>query len=184
MMTLNSWGTPETRVKPGISPYLLFCALIANPLDCFTLAAQVRRVIIKNLPSSWRTPDKVLSLVHGGLIDGVSITPSGNAHVVFCDAAACKSFYDKYPNGIDLDKERKLTVFVDLGQEVDVVSSQLSFALSAGSTRVVRAVGVEMNVALAELVKLAVGANRKLEKIIDTYIPGCVSQTRHIRNNY
>ncbi|KAL5048493.1 hypothetical protein BDW71DRAFT_205610 [Aspergillus fruticulosus] len=152
LMTFNSWGTPEARDKP---------------------AAQVRRVIIKDLPSSWRTPDKVLSLVHGGQIDSVSITSSGNAHVVFCDAAACKSFYDKYPNGICLDKERKLTVFVDLGREVDVVSSQLSFALSAGSTRVVRAVGVEMNVALAELVKLATGANRKLEKIIDTFVPGC-----------
>ncbi|KAL4814239.1 hypothetical protein BDW67DRAFT_186971 [Aspergillus spinulosporus] len=100
------------------------------------------------------------------------ITPSGNAHVVFCHAAECKSFYDKHPNGINLDKERNLTVFVDLGREVDVVSSQLSLALSAGSTRVVRAVGVNINVTLTELVKLATGANRKLEKIIDTYVPG------------
>ncbi|KAL6233653.1 hypothetical protein BDW75DRAFT_241795 [Aspergillus navahoensis] len=151
LMTFHSWRIPEARDKP---------------------AAQVRRIIIKDLPSSWRTPDKVLSLVHGGQIDSVSITTSGNAHVVFCDAAACRSFYDRYPKGIDLDKERKLIVFVELGQEVDVVSSQLSFALSAGSTRVVRAVGVEMNVALAELVKFATGANRKLEKIIDTYVPG------------
>ncbi|KAL4754455.1 hypothetical protein BDW72DRAFT_190047 [Aspergillus terricola var. indicus] len=152
LTSLNSWGTPEARDKP---------------------AAQVRRVIIKDLPSSWRTPDKALSLVHGGRIESVSITPGGNAHVVFCDAAACKSFYDKHPNGIDPDNERNLTVFVDLGREVDVVSSQLSFALPAGSTRVVRAVGVKINVTLAELVKLATGANRKLEKIIDTYVPGC-----------
>ncbi|KAL4732899.1 hypothetical protein BDV11DRAFT_176209 [Aspergillus similis] len=152
LTTFNSWGTPEARDKP---------------------AAQVRRVIIRDLPSSWRTPDKVLSLVHGGQIESVSITPSGNAHVVFCDAATCKSFYDKHPNGIDLNKERNLTVFVDLGREVDVVSSQLSFALSAGSTRVVRAVSMKINVTLAELVKLATGANRKLEKIIDTYVPGC-----------
>jgi transcriptional accessory protein Tex/SPT6 len=67
---------------------------------------------------------------------------------------------------------------------VDVVSPQLSLALSAGSTRVVRAVGVNINVALGELVKLAAGANRKLEKIIDTYVPGCVSQTGHILNGY
>lgn len=122
--------------------------------------------------------------MHGGQIESVSITPSGNAHVVFCDAAACKSFYDKHPNGIDLGMERNLAVFVDLGREVDVVSSQLSLALSAGSTRVVRAVGVNINVTLAELVKLATGANRRLEKIIDTYVPGCVSQTGHILNGY
>jgi hypothetical protein len=120
--------------------------------------------------------DKVLPLVHGGQIESVSVTPSGNAHVVFCDAAACKSFYDKHPNGIDLGKEKNLAIFVDLGREVDVVSFQLSLALSAGSTRVVRAVGVNINVTLAKLVKLTTGANRRLGKIIDTYVPGCVSQ--------
>ncbi|KAL4901904.1 hypothetical protein BDW74DRAFT_181346 [Aspergillus multicolor] len=151
LMTFQSWGAPEARDKP---------------------AAQVRRVIIKDLPSSWRSPDKVLSLVHGGLIESVSVTSTGNAHVLFCDAAACKAFYEKYPNGIDLDKERKLTVFVDLGQDVDVVSSQLSFSLAAGASRVVRAVGVEMNVTLGDLAKIATNGNRKVEKIIDTYVPG------------
>ncbi|RDW74692.1 uncharacterized protein DSM5745_07354 [Aspergillus mulundensis] len=151
LMTFQSWGAPGARDKP---------------------AAQIRRVIIKDLPSSWRSPDKVLSLIHGGLIESVSVTPTGNAHVLFCDAAACKAFYEKYPNGIDLDKERKLTVFVNLGQEVDVVSSQLSFSLAAGASRVVRAVGVEMNVTLGDLAKFATAGNRKVEKIIDTYVPG------------
>ncbi|KAL4917491.1 cryptococcal mannosyltransferase 1-domain-containing protein [Aspergillus aurantiobrunneus] len=117
-------------------------------------------------------PEKVLSLVHGGMIESVSITPSGNAHVLFCDPVACKAFYDKYPNGIDLDKERKFTVFVDLGEDVDVISSQLSFNLSVGSTRVVRAVGVEMGATMSEIVKIATANNRKVEKIIDSYVPG------------
>ncbi|KAJ0417030.1 cryptococcal mannosyltransferase 1-domain-containing protein [Aspergillus carlsbadensis] len=133
--------------------------------------AQVRRVIIKGLPASWSTPDKVLSLIHGGVIESVSIAPSGNAHVLFCDPAACKAFYDKYPNGVDLDKERKLTVFVDLGEEVDVISSQLSFNLSLGSTRIVRAVGVDMETTMNELVKIATSNHRKVEKIVDSYVP-------------
>ncbi|KAL4786768.1 cryptococcal mannosyltransferase 1-domain-containing protein [Aspergillus varians] len=126
----------------------------------------------ESLPSSWATPDKVLSLVHGGNIESVSITPSGNAHVLFCDPVVCKAFYDKYPNGIDLDKERKLTVFVDLGEDVDVISSQLAFNLSVGSTRVVRAIGVERGATMTEIVKIATASNRKVEKIIDIYIPG------------
>jgi hypothetical protein len=132
-------------------------------------------VIIKGLPPPWSTPDKVLSLVHGGVIESVSITSAGTSHVLFCDPAACRAFYDKYPNGIDLDKERKFAVYVDLGQYVDVISSQLSFNLSVGSTRVVRAVGVEMDVTMNELVKIATATSRKVEKIIDSYVPGYVS---------
>lgn len=143
-----------------------------------SLAAQVRRCIIKGLPPAWATPDKALSLVHGGMIESVSVTPTGNAHVLFCDAAACKAFFEHYPNGIDLDKERKLTVFVDLGIDVDVVSSQLSQNLAVGASRVVRAIGVGMDVALTEIVELATASNRKVEKIIDGYVPGAVSETR------
>lgn len=132
-------------------------------------------MIIKNLPPSWSTADKVLSLVHGGMVESVSITPAGNAHVLFCDPVSCKMFYDKYPNGIDLDKERKFTVFVDRGEDVDVISSQLSFHLSVGSTRVVRAVGVDMGATMKEIVEIATANHRKVEKIIDSYVPGYVS---------
>ncbi|KAL4800021.1 hypothetical protein BDV19DRAFT_384860 [Aspergillus venezuelensis] len=151
LKTFKSWGTPAVRARP---------------------AAQVRRCTIKGLPPTWATPDKVLSMVHGGLIESVSITPTGNAHVLFCDADACKAFYEKYPNGVDLDRERKLTAFIDLGEDVDVISSQLSFNLSVGSTRVVRAVGVDMEVTMSEVVKIATASNRRVEKIIDSYVPG------------
>ncbi|PTU20119.1 hypothetical protein P175DRAFT_0439174, partial [Aspergillus ochraceoroseus IBT 24754] len=154
MITFSSWGTPAVRDKA---------------------AAQVRRIIIKGLPPSWGAPDKVLSLIHGGLIENVSITPSGNAHVLFCEHSACKAFYDKYPNGIVLDKERKLSVFVDMGTQVDVVSSNLSFNLSVGSTRVVRAVGVDMEITMTNLFEIASANNRRVEKIVDTFVPGCVS---------
>ncbi|KAL4885325.1 hypothetical protein BJY04DRAFT_180646 [Aspergillus karnatakaensis] len=151
LTTFSSWGTPSVRNRP---------------------AAQIRRVVIKGLPPSWSTPDKVLSLVHSGMIESISITPAGNAHVLFCDPAACKTYYDKYPNGIDLDKERKLAVYVDLGEDVDVVSSQLSHSLSIGATRVVRAVGVEMDVPMNEFVRIATVNGRKVEKIVDSYVPG------------
>ncbi|OJJ04529.1 hypothetical protein ASPVEDRAFT_54672 [Aspergillus versicolor CBS 583.65] len=117
--------------------------------------------------------EDLLSLVHGGMVESVSITPTGNAHVLFCDPVSCKAFYDKYPNGIDLDKERKFTVFVDRGEDVDVISSQLSFNLSVGSTRVVRAVGVDMGATMKEIVEIATASHRKVEKIIDSYVPGC-----------
>ncbi|KAL4964684.1 uncharacterized protein BDV14DRAFT_200735 [Aspergillus stella-maris] len=152
LKTFKSWGAPVVRARP---------------------AAQIRRCIIKGLPPTWATPDKVLSMVHGGLIESVSITPTGNAHILFYDADACRAFYDKYPNGLDLDRERKFTAFIDLGEEVDVISSQLSFNLSVGSTRVVRAVGVDMEVTMSEIVKIATASNREVEKIIDNYVPGC-----------
>ncbi|KAL4896256.1 hypothetical protein BDV59DRAFT_172460 [Aspergillus ambiguus] len=156
LTTFKTWGVPEVRDKS---------------------AARVRRVILKGLPSSWTTPAKVLSLVHGGLIEMVSLRGAGSAHVVFCDADACKAFYDKYPNGIDLDKDRKMTVFVDIGDDVDVVSSQLSFHLSVGATRVVRAVGADMGLSMVNLMQLASAQNRKVEKILDHYIPG---DARHV----
>ncbi|RAK73970.1 uncharacterized protein BO72DRAFT_451076 [Aspergillus fijiensis CBS 313.89] len=151
LTTFKSWGPPAPRDKP---------------------AARIRRVIIKGLPTAWCSPAKVLSLVHGGAIDSINVTSSGTAHILFCEADACKAFYDKYPNGIDLDREKKLTVFVEMGQEVDVVSSSLSFSLSVGATRVVRAVGAQMDVNMEKLVKLATSKNGKLEKMIDTYVPG------------
>ncbi|GFF90346.1 LOW QUALITY PROTEIN: hypothetical protein IFM47457_08459 [Aspergillus lentulus] len=152
LTTFKSWGTPVARDKP---------------------AAQVRRVIIKGLPSAWSTPAKVLSLIHGGMVESIHITPTGNqAHILFCDHEACKAFFDKYPNGIDIDKEKRKTVFVEMGKEVDVISSQLSFNLSIGSTRVVRAVGVSMNINMGELLKLAGTNNRKVEKIVDSCVPG------------
>ncbi|KAF9883203.1 hypothetical protein FE257_003860 [Aspergillus nanangensis] len=151
MVTFQTWGPPETRTKP---------------------ASRVRRVILKNLPSPWCTPSKALSLIHGGLVESIRISQTGAAHVLFCDADACQAFYDKYPNGIDLDKEKKITVFVEMGDEVDVLSSYLSFVLSVGATRAVRAVGVSMDISMAAMVQLGSGNNRKIEKIIDTYIPG------------
>lgn len=148
---------------------------MVNLLTRLVLASRVRRIILRGLPATWCTPAKVLSLVHGGNIESVHVHGNGTAHILFCEHEACQTFYDKYPNGIDLDKERRITVFVEMGKEVDVVSSQLSFNLSVGSTRAVRAVGVDMNASMAQLYSMACGSDRKVEKILDSYVPGDVS---------
>lgn len=138
-----------------------------------SVASHVRRIIVTGLPSNWRTPNKVLSLIHGGIVESVYVTPAGKAHVLFCDHEACDAFYKKYPNGIDL--ENKWTAFVETGHEVDVISSALAYNLSVGSSRVVRVVGVNMNVTMEQLYNLAKTGNRKVEKILDTYVPETVS---------
>lgn len=84
------------------------------------------------------------------------------------------AFYDKYPNGIDVDREKGLTVFVEMGSDVDVVSSQLLFNLSVGASRVVRAVGVDMNITMGQLLRISSACNRKVEKVLDHYVPGDV----------
>lgn len=116
-------------------------------------------------------------MIHGGAIESINISATGNAHVLFCEPEACQAFYDKYPNGIDIDKNKGQTVFVEMGTEVDVISSQLVWNLSVGATRVVRAVGADMVITMGQLLKLAAMNNRKVEKILDSYVPGDVSST-------
>lgn len=149
LLTFKSWGTPEVRDKP---------------------AARVRRIILKGIPSTFNNA-KILRFIHGGAIESISVI-HGDTHVLFCEPEACQAFYDKYRNGIFLDKDRRNVVFVEKGQNVDIVGSQLSFNLSVGATRVVRAVGVDMNITMGQLLKLAILNNRKVEKILDHYIPG------------
>ena len=173
-LLLSRAGAPLLLVTSQVS-YIISCLPVVNLLTRLFLASRVRRIILRGLPATWCTPAKVLSLVHGGNIESVHVHGNGTAHILFCEHEACQAFYDKYPNGIDLDKERRITVFVEMGKEVDVVSSQLSFNLSVGSTRAVRAVGVDMNASMAQLYNMACGSGRKVEKILDSYVPGDVS---------
>lgn len=169
LTTFQTWGAPEARFKPGKRS---FVPVQPNMFSSdVLLACQIRRIIIRGLPIAWATPSKVLSLIYGGNVERVFITENGTAHVLFCDHDACQAFYEKYPNGIVLDKEKRQVVFVEMGCEVDVISSQLSFNLSVGATRVVRAVGVDMNLSMGQLLKQAAGNGRKVERIIDSYAP-------------
>lgn len=133
------------------------------------LAAQVRRIILTGLPPAWANPSKALSLVHTGVIDKINVSPAGNAHIYFYDHNACKAFFDNHPNGIGIGSHN---VYVERGKEVDVVSSQLALNRSLGATRVLRAVGVDMDTTMIQLHQIASGQNRKVEKIVDSYSPG------------
>lgn len=168
LITFKSWGAPAPRDKPSKSSNPNWC----YGTDASLLASQVRRIVLNGLPSTWATPTKALSLIHDGAIEKISIAPSGNAHILFCDHEACKAFYDKYPNGIGLGPNN---VYVEIGQEVDVISSQLAVNRSVGATRVVRAVGVDLGITMAQLYQIAAGNNRKIEKIVDSYAPDEVS---------
>jgi hypothetical protein len=116
-------------------------------------------------------------MIFGGAIDTLSVSPNGtSAHILFCDAAACKNYYDAHPNGLVIDRlGRRGVVFVELGKEVDVVSSQLRTSLGIGATRVVRAAGVDMALSMQTLFNLAGDKGLKLEKIMDDWAAGEVS---------
>ncbi|WEW57794.1 hypothetical protein PRK78_003261 [Emydomyces testavorans] len=146
----SSWGNPSPRSRPH---------------------AEIRRIILSPIPDFLATPNKVLSLVHGGRIESVRYFPqSKSAHVLFCDPEACKQYYNLYPNGIEVNVNgRKAIVFVDQSKEIDIVSSRLQESLNLGATRVVRAVGVDMALNMQNLVDLAEDRNFKLEKIIDVF---------------
>lgn len=169
LITFKSWGAPAPRDKPSKSSNPNWC----YGTDASLLASQVRRIVLNGLPSTWATPTKALSLIHDGAIEKISIAPSGNAHIIFCDHEACKAFYDKYPNGIGLGPNN---VYVEIVQEVDVISSQLAVNRSVGATRVVRAVGVDLGITMAQFYQIAAGNNRKIEKIVDSYAPDEVSR--------
>lgn len=138
-------------------------------------AAEIRRIVLTNVPSFLLAPTKILSLMHGGAIETVSVnTSKQTADVLFCDAAACKDFYDKYPNGIDVDlNSRRGTVFVEMGKEVDVLSSRLRESLGIGATRVLRAIGVPLDCTLEDMIRMT-DKHFKLEKILDSYEAGLV----------
>lgn len=139
--------------------------------------AAPRRIILTNIPVYLRSQSRILALIHGGKIESVSVHPaSQSAEIRFCSATDCKTFYDKHPNGIDFDYNGSCgTVFVDIGKEVDIVSSRLVECLDIGATRIVRAVGAPVNVSIAQLVEMIDTRKWHLEKIIDSYEASTVS---------
>lgn len=99
-----------------------------------------------------------------------------SAHVLFCDPAASKRYYNAYPNGIEVNVSgRKAVVFVDQYKEVDVVSSLLQESLALGATRVVSAVGADLALSMQSLATLAEERKLKLEKIVDVFDGSTVS---------
>lgn len=147
----KTWGTPMPRSRP---------------------AARVRKIILNNLPAD-SDLTLVQSLVYGGAIETFSLAPNKtSAYVTFVRADACDAFFDAHPNGIVFKNpktRRKHVVYVDKGQDIDVVSGILQAYLDCQASRVIRATGADEDWGMRALYKLAESKNRKVETIVDTY---------------
>lgn len=147
----KSWGTPEPRNRP---------------------AARIRKVVLSNLPAD-SDLTLVQSLVYGGALESFNLAASKTiAYVIFVDADACDAFFNAHQNGIVFKNpktRRNHVVYVNKGQDVDVVSSVTRAYLDCQASRVVRATGADEDWGMRALYKLAESKNRKVEKIVDTY---------------
>lgn len=147
----KSWGAPVPRHGP---------------------TARVRKVILSNLPAD-SDLTLVQSLVYGGAIDTFHLSPSKNsAFVTFVTADACDAFFDAHPNGLVFKNPktcRNHIVYIDKGQEVDVVSGILQAYLDCQASRVVRVTGADEDWGMRALYKLAESQSRKVETIVDKY---------------
>ncbi|KAF7507759.1 hypothetical protein GJ744_010060 [Endocarpon pusillum] len=147
----KSWGKPEPRNRPP---------------------ARVRKVILSNLPTD-SDLTLVQSLVYGGALEAFNLTANKtSAYVIFVDADACDAFFDAHPNGIVFKNpktRRNHVVYVNKGQDADVVSSVVRAYLDCQASRVVRATGAHEDWGMGALYKLAESKNRKVETIVDTY---------------
>jgi hypothetical protein len=147
----KSWGTPAPRNRP---------------------AARGRKIVLNNLPAD-SDLTLVQSLVYGGAIESFNLTASKtSAYIIFVKADACDAFFNAHPNGIVFKNpktRRNHLVYVNKGENVDVVSSVLQAYLDCQASRVVRATGADEDWGMRALYKLAEAKNRKVEKIVDTY---------------
>ena len=88
--------------------------------------------------------------------------------MLFADAEVAKKYYDTYPYGLEFKYGmRKHVAFVEMGKEVDVLSSLLRGHIEAGASRVVRATGADEDWGMRALSKVAEGKTRKVEGIAD-----------------
>lgn len=128
-----------------------------------TPALSLRRVTISNLPE-WAKVSDVLSLIHGGDIDKVTIDAAGKAVVLFCDAADCKKYYDQYAEGI-LIAHDDLVITLELGPEENEMTSTHLAAIKAGATRVVALSGVSLEIS-SQFIAKALQCEFEVDKIV------------------
>lgn len=129
------------------------------------VAAEVRKIIIKNLPSN-ATPSFVTSIVNGGALERIDVK-GGIAHVLFLHAKDCQKFYDATANGLVYSFEsRKGIAHVDKAADVDVLSGQARTFIELGFTRCVRATGIGSDLTVEKLRDKAAYRNRIVEDVV------------------
>ncbi|KAJ5605742.1 hypothetical protein N7510_008523 [Penicillium lagena] len=120
-------------------------------------------VIFKNLPD-WISVSDLLSLVHGGVVDHVSIE-NGEAVVIFTDADDCKKYAGLYEKGIRIASDGEHVVTAELSEQSVVIDAKHDEAIKAGATRVVRAVPVLQTLSFAQLQAVGQQDGYKLEHL-------------------
>ncbi|KAI1608555.1 hypothetical protein EDD36DRAFT_103508 [Exophiala viscosa] len=170
----RSWGAPGIRNKQSESTPSRGNSVLMLP------ESRIRTVILLGLPS---TADLTLvhSLVHGGTIEVIRLTPASpesstvNAHVTFTNGDACDKYFDKYPNGMDVRQQgKKYPVLVKKSDTVDIISSMMQGYLDCGATRVLKVTGADDDWGIVALNRFAEGKNktRAIEAVTDTYRNG------------
>lgn len=144
------------------------------PVTDLLIAAEIRTVIIRNLPYN-ATPSLVASIVSGGPLERVDVKGSmekaSTARVLFLHAKDCQKFYDVTANGLDyIFEDRRGVADVDKGTDVDVVSGQARTYIQLGTTRCVRVMDIRSGLKDEELKKKfrekAASHNRMVEDVI------------------
>ena len=111
------------------------------------IAAEIRTVIIRNLPSN-ATPSLVTSIVYAGALERIDMIKvagkgSSEARVLFLHGKDCQQFYDATANDLDyIFEDRKGVAVVDKATNVDVLSGQVRTYIQLGFTRCVRVMDI------------------------------------------
>lgn len=155
------WPETEPRDTPGSFSSILTRAVRVTNV---TVAAEIRRVTLNNLPS-YATPSFVTSIVFGGALEEINVKAKP-PFVIFLHARDCQNFYDKTANGLIYSFEgRKGTVFVHKARDVDVLSGRVGSWIELGFTRCVRAMGIGSDVTVENIREKAAERNRSVEDV-------------------
>lgn len=121
--------------------------------------------MLRNLPTN-HTAYTVASLVYGGALEQIQYTPeSATASVLFLDADDCLSYYNKTSNGIELPGDSLRVIWVELAKQVEPVSSMVRTYVERECSRCVRAIGIDDDMSIASIMKLAKAKGRTVEHI-------------------
>jgi hypothetical protein len=121
-----TWGVPEARSTPRMSPHSIHNLIVAN--DCRCSHPQG----LPSQPSYRRRSHSHQSHIYGGAIDTYALGSSGSAAVIFTTADASDTYFAKYPNGVTFKyKGKNVVAVVEKNTGVNVDSGMLRVSWSA-----------------------------------------------------
>ena len=162
----KSWGTAEPRDRLGKCP----CSILRLKADKGIPAAQVRTVTLTRLPR-FATPEFVASLVFGGALEDIHMRGDNVADVRFLNGDDCQRYAEKTEAGIIINKGvkgKEDIILTYISKDVNVVGGKLKEWIDQGRTRCVKAVGVEEDITMEKLQRLAASkSGGLLDRIAD-----------------